>query len=193
MWIFRSGLGIIGAMKRTTLILSLVSFVLFFTSPAFTSENDTAENDTAPSVERREIGQLVLENIPDIPPEISEDKEIGFREFSKRNSMIVVSDGDIIRNQFRIPGGEPLALGYDQFTRETFGNKEFILNSINYLVDGSSLISIRSREVKLRLLDKTKMHSQRLTYQVMNTLGPVVLIILLGAVLIWVRKRKYSR
>jgi len=68
--------------------------------------------------------------------------------------MIVVTDGDIIKNQFHIPQGYPLPLGFDQFTGETFGNKEFILNAMNYLTDGQGLISLRSREMKLRLLDK---------------------------------------
>lgn len=127
-----------------------------------------------------------------IPPEIASDKEIGFREYSEETSMIIVSDGDIIRNQFRIPGGEPLALGYDQYTRETFGNKVFILNAINYLTDGRGLISVRSRELKLRLLDKTKLNSQRLMWQFINLGAPILIIILLGALMIWYRKRKYS-
>ncbi len=91
-----------------------------------------------------------------IPPEIANDKEIGFMEYSEYTSMIFVSDGDVIRNQFKIPGGEPLPLGYDQFTRETFGNKDFILNALNYLIDGPDLINLRSRELSLRLLDQTK-------------------------------------
>ena len=72
--------------------------------------------------------------------------------------MIVVADGDIIKNQLRSTntGLEPYPLGYDRYTGETFGNKDFILNAMNYLVDENGLISIRSRELKLRLLDRTK-------------------------------------
>jgi ABC-2 type transport system permease protein len=105
----------------------------------------------------------------------------------------LVSDGDIIRNQFRIPSGEPLPLGYDQYTRETFGNKTFILNAMNYLIDGPGLISLRSREITLRLLDKTKINNSRIKWQVFNIAAPLVFIILLATVMIWLRKRKYSR
>ncbi len=127
-----------------------------------------------------------------VPPSLSQAKEIGFRDRSQPTSMIIISDGDIIRNQFHIPNGYPLPLGYDQFTRETFGNKNFILNALNYLTDGSELISIRSRELKLRLLDKTKVNNNKIFWQVFNLLTPVVLVMLIGLILIWLRKRKYT-
>ena len=107
--------------------------------------------------------------------------------------MIVVSDGDIIKNQFHIPQGYPLPLGFDQFTRETFGNKEFILNAMNYLTDGASLISLRSRETKLRLLDRTEINENRVKWQLINLLAPVLLVILTGIILVWFRKRKYTK
>lgn len=128
-----------------------------------------------------------------VPPSLMEAKEIGFKDFSNHTSMIVVSDGDIIKNQFHIPNGYPLPLGYDQFTRETFGNKEFILNALNYLTDGPGLISIRSRELKLRLLDKTKINNQRLVWQIINVTTPILIVLLTGVLLIWLRKRKYTR
>ncbi|MCF6342655.1 MAG: gliding motility-associated ABC transporter substrate-binding protein GldG [Bacteroidales bacterium] len=127
-----------------------------------------------------------------VPPAIAEAKEIGFKDHSEPTAMIVVSDGDIIRNQFHIPKGYPLPLGYDQFTGETFGNKNFVLNALNYLTDGADLISLRSRELKLRLLDKTKVNNNRLVWQLFNLLAPVVLVALVGLVLIWLRKRKYA-
>ena len=128
-----------------------------------------------------------------LPQAIITDKEIGFREKSIPTSMIVVSDGDIIKNQFHIPQGYPLPLGFDQFTGETFGNKEFILNAMNYLTDGPGLISLRSREMKLRLLDKTKISSGRIKWQLINLLVPVIIVLLIGILLVWFRKRKYTR
>jgi ABC-2 type transport system permease protein len=128
-----------------------------------------------------------------IPPSLANAKEIGFKDLSEPTRMIVISDGDLIRNQFHIPQGYPLPLGYDQYTRETFGNKEFLLNAINYLTDGPGLISIRSRELKLRLLDKTKINNQRIQWQFINVVAPVLIIVLLGAVLIGLRRRKYAR
>lgn len=128
-----------------------------------------------------------------LPQTIVSDKEIGFKDISEPTSMIVVSDGDIIKNQFHIPQGYPLPLGYDQFTGETFGNKEFILNAMNYLTDGPGLISLRSREMKLRLLDKTKINADRTLWQLINLLGPVIIVLLAGVILVWLRKRKYSK
>ena len=128
-----------------------------------------------------------------IPPSLSGAKEIGFKENSVVSSMIIVSDGDVIKNQFHIPDAYPLPLGYDQFTRETFGNKEFILNALNYLTDGPGLISIRSRELKLRLLDKTKINKGLIKWQLINLLIPIFIVVLVGILLIWLRKRKYTR
>jgi len=128
-----------------------------------------------------------------LPQAIITDKEIGFREKSVLTSMIVVSDGDIIKNQFHIPQGYPLPLGFDQFTRETFGNKEFILNAMNYLTDGSSLISLRSRETKLRMLDRTKVSESRIKWQLINLFVPLLLVLVLGILLVWLRKRKYTK
>ena len=128
-----------------------------------------------------------------IPPSLMTAKEIGFKNISEKNSMILVSDGDVIRNQFKIPEGYPLPLGYDQYTRETFGNKDFILNSLNYLTGGTDLISIRSKQIKLRLLDMSKVNKYKLIIQIVNVVAPVLLVILTGLILIWIRKRKYAK
>jgi ABC-2 type transport system permease protein len=116
-----------------------------------------------------------------------------FREKSVPTDMIIVSDGDVFLNQLKIPDGYPLPLGYNQFTRQTYGNKEFILNAINYLTDGSGLISLRTREFKLRLLDKTRINQQRLQWQLFNLLTPLALMLFFAFVVITLRKRKYGR
>jgi ABC-2 type transport system permease protein len=129
-----------------------------------------------------------------VPPEIKESIEIGFIPESRPTKMIVVADGDIIRNQVRRTGGtpEPYPLGYDRYTNQTFGNKEFILNAIHYLIDEDGLISVRSRELKLRLLDRSKIRSERLKWQIINTGSPVLIIIILGFIMFIIRKMKYS-
>lgn len=127
-----------------------------------------------------------------IPPEIAKDKAIGFRDKSIPNKMIVISDGDVIRNQLHISKGYPLPLGYDQYTRETFGNKELIMNAMNYLTDDSGLLEIRSRELKLRLLDKTKYSDNKLKWQLINILIPIIIIILFGVFYSRIRNKKYA-
>ena len=87
----------------------------------------------------------------------------------------------------------PFPLGYDQYTQNTYANKEFIENAISYLVDGEGLIDIRSRELKVRLLDMTKIGKERAKWQIINTLIPIALIIALGFVMAFIRKRKYNK
>lgn len=129
-----------------------------------------------------------------IPPEIRDSKDIGFIASSEPVKMIVVADGDMIKNQVRKNGEQltPYPLGYDRYTGQTFGNKEFILNAMNYLIDENGLISIRSRELKLRMLDKTKINEHQLFWQLLNTIVPVIFIIILGIVLFYIRKKKYA-
>lgn len=127
-----------------------------------------------------------------IPPEIADSKEIGFLEQSRNTAMIVVADGDIARNQFHVPQGYPLPLGFDQYTRRTYGNKDFLLNAISYLADESGLVSIRSREVKNRMLDQTRLNRSKLMWQLVNTLVPVLMVVMLGATLALLRKRRYG-
>ncbi|MEQ1732193.1 MAG: hypothetical protein ABL940_00885, partial [Bacteroidia bacterium] len=127
-----------------------------------------------------------------VPTLLSTDSAIQFKATSTPTSMIVVSDGDIAKN-YVSKNGKIYPLGFDRYTREQFGNKAFLLNAINYLCGDEALISIRSREVNLRLLDKTKIKTEKLTWQLINVALPVLLILTLGSVLYVLRKRKYSK
>jgi ABC-2 type transport system permease protein len=106
--------------------------------------------------------------------------------------MIVVADGDIIRNQFDSQGS-PLPLGYDRYLDETFGNKDFILNAINYLNDEQGIIEARAREVRLRLLDTNRINNNRIQLQILNVAVPVILILIFAVLRFMWRKRKYNR
>jgi ABC-2 type transport system permease protein len=129
-----------------------------------------------------------------IPPELAANKELDFQTQSvKPGKMIIVGDGDIIKNQFHYSKGYALPLGFDQYTRQTFGNKDFILNAINYLSDESGLIAVRSRELRLRLLDSTRIEKQRLFWQLFNTLLPILMILLFGILKYRFRVMKFSR
>ena len=118
-----------------------------------------------------------------------------FVESSKPARMIVISDGDIIRNDVRFQGDRLIALelGKDRFTQQTYGNKDFIVNCVNYLVDDSGLMELRSRELRIRLLDKAKIANSRLRWQLINTLLPIVLVVVFGSVVgVW-KKKKYTK
>jgi len=128
-----------------------------------------------------------------IPPELANDPSLGFLPKSKPTKMIVMADGDIAKNQFHYSQGYPLPLGYDQYTKQSFGNKDLVLNVVNYLCDDSGLISVRSRELKLRMLDTAKVAKQRLFWQIFNILLPVFLIVLFGIGKYRLRKRAFAR
>jgi ABC-2 type transport system permease protein len=106
--------------------------------------------------------------------------------------MIVVSDGDVIRNQRKQSTGEIFPLGYDRYTNQQFGNKRFLLNCMDYLCDDSGIIEVRAKEIKLRLLDKGKIKSERLKWQIVNMVIPIVLILIFGLTNKIIRKRKYT-
>ncbi|QLG46720.1 gliding motility-associated ABC transporter substrate-binding protein GldG [Costertonia aggregata] len=112
-------------------------------------------------------------------------------ESSIENKMLVVADGDVIKNQ--IKNGQPLELGYDKWTNNFFGNKEFLMNSINYLLDDTGLINIRNKRVAIPLLDTKKIENQKTKWQLVNIGLPLVLTVLFGLAFNYIRKKKYSK
>lgn len=108
---------------------------------------------------------------------------------SNPNKMIVIADGDIIANQ--ITRGKPEKLGVDKWTGERFGNKEFLFNCVNYLLDDTGLLNIRNKKIDLKILDREKAYKERTFYQVLNIALPLFLLIVFGAVFGFIRKRKY--
>lgn len=105
--------------------------------------------------------------------------------------MVVISDGDVIKNQFQ--GNRPLELGFDKMTNTLYGNKEFLLNTVNYLLDDSGLINIRTRQIAVPFLDQQTTVEQRSQWQVVNLLIPLVLLTIFGVGFHFYRKRKYTR
>ncbi|MBN1337839.1 MAG: gliding motility-associated ABC transporter substrate-binding protein GldG [Bacteroidales bacterium] len=129
-----------------------------------------------------------------VPPEIADSREIGFISKSEPGRMIFIADGDVIKNQLRNTEGRimPYPLGYDRYTDQFFGNKDLIMNAVNYLVDEEGIISLRSRELKLRLLDNQKFEKSRTKWILLNTALPVLFVVFFGIIIIYFRKRKYS-
>jgi ABC-2 type transport system permease protein len=127
-------------------------------------------------------------------PAIASSKEVGFEPASlKPSKMIVIGDADVIKNDMNYRTGMTVPLGYDKYTRELFGNRDFILNCVNYLCDDSGLIAVRSRQVQLRLLDEPRIRAGRALIQMQNVLLPISIILLAGALVIAIRKRRYSK
>jgi len=108
------------------------------------------------------------------------------------NKMLVVSDADIVSNVVT-PKEGPLYMGYNQFTKQKFANRDFILNSLEYMLNPSGIFETRSKDFTLRLLDYKKVEEEKLKWQLINIGAPIVLIILFGLIYQSRRKRKYQR
>ena len=117
-------------------------------------------------------------------------EKLPYTETSKSTRMLVISDGDIAKNQ--IIRGVVLPLGYDNYEKRHYGNKDFILNSIDYLLEEDALIDVRTRELKMRLLDSQKINQERTFWQLLNLLAPILLILIFGLVKHYLRKKKYA-
>ena len=105
--------------------------------------------------------------------------------------MLVISDGDVIKNDLQ--QGKPMELGFQRYTGNTYGNKEFLLNAVNYLLDDTGLIDIRSKEINLAFLDKEKTAAQREQWQLINLAGPIILLLIFGVAFRFYRKQKYVK
>ena len=126
---------------------------------------------------------------------LTDDKNLRIMTESKRTRMIVIADADIIRNEVKRSGlnETPLALGKDKYTLQEYGNKDFLINCINWLVDNNGIMELRSRELKLRLLNTKLIKTERLKWQIINIAGPVILVILAGIIYSYFRKKIYTR
>ena len=113
-----------------------------------------------------------------------------FRKKSLYNKMVVISDGDIGRNQLQ--KGKPFDLARDKWTDEQFGNKEFLLNVIDYLLDDNGLIELRNKNIQINLLDKKRAFEERTFWQFINIALPLFILTIFGCVFHYLRKRKYS-
>lgn len=118
-----------------------------------------------------------------------EDKS--FRGVNKPSKIIIVSDGDLIKNQLD-KNFQPLELGFDKWTNNLYANKEFLMNSVNYLLDDNGLINIRNKEVSLPMLDSQKVYDNYTYNQIVNVALPILILALFGLLFTYLRKRKYA-
>ncbi len=107
-------------------------------------------------------------------------------------AMVVVADGSMMRNQVG-PDGRPLPLGYDRYSRQQFGNGDFLLNAVNYLSGDADIMAARSKDLRMRLLDAQRVRNHRVLLQLLNVVLPVVLVMLFGFLRLWWRTRKFAQ
>ncbi|MEI6555403.1 MAG: gliding motility-associated ABC transporter substrate-binding protein GldG [Paludibacter sp.] len=112
---------------------------------------------------------------------------------SMNTRQIVVASGGIIRNEISLKDSTTIPLGFDRYMNQQFGNKDFIQNAVLYLADDDGWMQLRNREMKLRLLNKRLVNDEKLLWQVVNVLTPLILLLIFGIVYQIIRKRKYTR
>jgi ABC-2 type transport system permease protein len=111
---------------------------------------------------------------------------------SKPTKMIVLSDGDIFKNEVATDGS-PYPLGYDHYTQQNFGNKNLLLNIADYMTGDSGLIELRGKEIKLRLLDRARIRAEKLNWQIINTVLPLAIVLIFAIFQHYYRRLKYAR
>jgi len=118
-----------------------------------------------------------------------------FQSNSKPTKMVVIGDAGLIANKVNYARQPPeiRELGYDRVSKQTFGNKEFLLNTLFYLNDEAGIMQLRSRTVQLRLLDKVKLREEKSYWQWLNLFVPLVMVLLFGMVYNVIRRYRYSR
>lgn len=124
-----------------------------------------------------------------LPPDVSKSD---FSAQGSAGALVVCSDGDMIRNEFNLKTGDPLELGSDPFSGTFYANKDFVLNALEYLLNDKGIITAKGKEIKIRPLDKVKLAEDKLFWQLVNLVLPLVLIIAYGIVRFYLRKKKYA-
>ena len=116
-----------------------------------------------------------------------------FKATGDSSKVLVVTDGDIIKNLVNSSTGETAPLGYNKYENTSFtGNRDFLLNAIEYMLDESGVLEARSKDIKLRLINAVRAQEEGLKWQLINILGPMACILLLGVVFNNLRKRKFA-
>src|SRR5574344_168068 len=128
-----------------------------------------------------------------LAPSFTYIPEMGYRDSSKVTRMIVISDGDMIKNNFNYKENAGYPLGYDRYTETMYANKQFLLNAIDYLAGNEETLATRSRDVKMRKLNVMRTKEERSYYQWMDVMLPVVLILAGGGVWIFIRRRSIKK
>ena len=115
-----------------------------------------------------------------------------FRE-SGSGRVVVFGDGSVFQSQLNLKGDQPMVLGDDPFAQTTYANKQLLQNLVHYLSDPEGIIASRNRTLQIRPLDKVKIATEKRLWQGINVLMPVLILSLLGGVIVYFRRLRYSK
>ena len=193
--------GLDPAIKKT-ILLTTSSFTRTLTPPLLIRLKETEIIPDEKSYNRSKLpAAVLLEGVfPSsfrnrMTENLIQDKSFKIKTESVNTKMIVIADADIIKNEVRRVGSSEThyPLGQDLVTGQLYGNRDFLINCLNYLVDDNGIMELRSRELKLRLLDRTRIKNERLKWQLINFAGPVLIVILAGLIYNYFRNKIYTR
>lgn len=120
--------------------------------------------------------------------------QLDFKNMSKPTSVLVVADGDIAKNLVDKETGKFSPLGYSKWERKAFnGNKDFLLNSVDYMINPDNVLAARSKEFRIRLLDRVKAENEKMKWQLINIGLPIFLLIITGLINHYIRKKKFIK
>jgi gliding-associated putative ABC transporter substrate-binding component GldG len=186
-----------------TILLSTDSNSRRLTSPALVSVNSVSTEDDMRSFTKSYIPVAVLlegkfnsffnnrvsSNLSDSILRTTGKPYLNKAE--KEGKQIVVADADIVTNEVTQTKG-PLPMGLLGMENYRFANREFFLNSIDYLVSTNNLFETRNKEFVLRLLDKKKLLEHKTEWQLINIGLPIAFTLILGSIFQWRRKKRYA-
>lgn len=112
------------------------------------------------------------------------------KDLSPDTKMIIIADGDVIKND--VVKNQPQELGFDRWTGQSFGNKEFLLNAVNYLLSDGNLLNVRTKDINIAFLDAQKIEDRKTQWQLISIGLPLLILALFGLVFNYVRRRKYA-
>lgn len=198
---FVSSIDTVGApYVRKTILLTSSEYTKVVMTPTRVSLNILREDpDPRQYTKKPKTIALLLEGNFDsnfknrVPKTISENPEINFKEKSTFTKQIIISDGDIAANKYIEKTGEFYALGYDRYTNRLYANRDFLMNCMNYLSDDSGLIEARAKEFKIRLLDTQKVKEEQRKWQLINTILPIILVVIIGITQFYIRKWRFEK
>ena len=193
---FPSSIDTIKNQVKKTILLQTSNYTKINLTPTLINlENETKINEKLFNQKEKNIAILLSGPFESVfknrlNPAISGDPDIKFKDSIKENYMLIISDAFFIKNQFF--QGKALPLGLDQWTGYQFGNDNFIINSLEYMLNNETFIKIRSKKIPIRLLDKQKIKKEKKYWQLINIIVPLIIIIIVQVLVFFLRKRKYN-
>ncbi len=191
---------------KKTILLSTSGLSRYITAPARVNfnivDNKFAPTDAQYNKPNTPVAVLLEGQFPSafksLKPTANRLHQLGFGyqntpylEKGIGSKQIMIGDGDLIKN-YVDEDGKPDMLGINYIERYIYGNKDFAMNCIEYLCDQDGLIETRAKEVKLRPLDDQKVGDNRIQWQLLNMIAPLLVLYLFSGIYFFIRNRKYA-